>query len=68
MCVYSAIVDVTMIRDRIMKLKLKEFINEMNAAELPLDDILAGITEVRAAIYDLVSNYLLPNATYSKKA
>ena len=52
----SAVVDITEVRDRIMNLKLKEFIYEMNTACMPLDDVLDGMAEVRKAIYDLVSS------------
>ena len=44
------------IRLRMMDLKLKEFINELNTAGMPFEEILAAINEVRMSVYDVVSD------------
>ena len=52
---HAATVDYTAVRERIMNMKIVEFIKDMNAACFPIDDVLDGMAEVRTAIYNVVS-------------
>ena len=47
-------VDTSQLREQILNLKMKEFINELNSGGFDLDDVLAGMSEIRVALYDVV--------------
>ena len=52
---FVATVNTAPIRDRMMNLKMKELVNELNAANLEQESVLTTIAEIRSSLFDLVS-------------